>query len=142
MKFGKLINGNLQFAPSMLRIGNKDHYRPSNELYLSQGYLPIVETPYPYNGKQYRAEYQNQGNKIVLVWVEIAESKNQQIEELKQKLADTDYKIIKCYEYTLVGQPLPYDVQKLHTERQSARNKIEQLEKTISAGDDTLSPGM
>ena len=50
------------------------------------------------------------------------------IEELKQQLSDTDYKIIKCYEYQMAGIPLPYDIQALHTERQAVRDKIAELQ--------------
>jgi len=55
-----------------------------------------------------------------------------EIERLKAELAETDYKIIKCSEYQLAGQPLPYDIQALHTERQALRDQINQLEATLS----------
>lgn len=51
-----------------------------------------------------------------------------QIDELKQQLAESDYKVTKCYECSLVGEPLPYDIEALHTERQSIRDKINELE--------------
>lgn len=50
------------------------------------------------------------------------------IAELEAQLAATDYKIIKCYEYSCVGKELPYDISALHTERQSARNEINSLQ--------------
>lgn len=50
------------------------------------------------------------------------------IAELKAELESTDYKIIKCYEAQLVGEELPYDVVALHAERQSLRDKINELE--------------
>jgi hypothetical protein len=50
------------------------------------------------------------------------------IEILKAELAETDYKIIKSYEYQLVGLPLPYDIEALHSERQAIRDRINQLE--------------
>lgn len=49
------------------------------------------------------------------------------IDELKQQLADTDYKIIKCYEYQMAGLELPYDIQALHAERQAIRDKIAEM---------------
>ena len=49
-------------------------------------------------------------------------------EILKQQLADTDYQIIKCYEYQLVGLPLPYDIGRLHAERQLIRDLINGME--------------
>ena len=51
-----------------------------------------------------------------------------QISKLKKTLAETDYKIVKCYEYQLVGLDLPYDTVALHEERQTIRDKINQLE--------------
>jgi hypothetical protein len=53
-----------------------------------------------------------------------------EIEKLKTQLTETDYKIIKCSEYQLAGQPLPYDIQALHTERQALRDQINTLETT------------
>lgn len=49
-------------------------------------------------------------------------------ESLEKELASTDYKIIKCYEYSLVGLDLPYDIQKLHAERENLREEIRSLE--------------
>ena len=50
------------------------------------------------------------------------------VEILKEELTSTDYRIIKCYEYSLVGKEPPYDVQALHKERQAIRNRINELE--------------
>lgn len=50
------------------------------------------------------------------------------IDTLKQQLADTDYKIIKCMEYQLAGLEVPYDIETLHTERQAIRDKINEVE--------------
>lgn len=51
-----------------------------------------------------------------------------QIAELKAQLEATDYKVIKCSEAQLAGVEMPYDVAKLHTERQALRDKINELE--------------
>lgn len=51
-----------------------------------------------------------------------------QISNLIKELADTDYKIIKCYEYFLMGLPLPYEIEQLHAKRQAARDKINMKE--------------
>ncbi len=55
-------------------------------------------------------------------------SLEQQISELKVELSETDYKIIKCYEYQLVEKPLPYDISALHNHRQILRDGINDLE--------------
>lgn len=50
------------------------------------------------------------------------------IHKLKQQLAETDYKVIKCSEYQILGKEMPYDVAALHAERQAIRDEINQLE--------------
>lgn len=55
-----------------------------------------------------------------------------EIDILKRKITETDYKVIKCHEYALVGKPLPYDIEALHTERQALRDKINKLEANIT----------
>lgn len=52
----------------------------------------------------------------------------EQILTLKNDLSSTDYQIIKCYEYQLLGQELPYDINELHIARQAIRDKINELE--------------
>lgn len=56
---------------------------------------------------------------------------NAQINNLKEQLASTDYKIIKCTECSMVGKEMPYDVNELHTERQAIRDEINLLEYTL-----------
>jgi hypothetical protein len=51
-----------------------------------------------------------------------------EISFLKTQLTATDYKIIKCYEYSLVDLPAPYDITALHAERQALRDQINILE--------------
>ena len=58
----------------------------------------------------------------------IAEEKEQKIVELQSQLNETDYKIIKCNEYSLARLELPYDIETLHKERQAIRDKINQLQ--------------
>jgi hypothetical protein len=47
---------------------------------------------------------------------------------LELRLSKSDYKVIKCYEYSLAGLDLPYDIEALHAERESIREEIRQLE--------------
>jgi hypothetical protein len=58
-------------------------------------------------------------------------SKAEKIRELKSQLSATDYKVIKCSECQLLGQEMPYDVTKLHAERQAIRDQINQLEAEV-----------
>ena len=50
------------------------------------------------------------------------------IQEMKDELSSTDYKIIKCYEAYLVGEVMPYNAQELHSSRQTLRDNINALE--------------
>lgn len=51
-----------------------------------------------------------------------------EIDMLKKQIADSDYKVTKCYEYSLCGLELPYDIKALHAERQALRDRINELE--------------
>lgn len=51
--------------------------------------------------------------------------------ELKDALAQGDYKIIKCAEAQLMGGEMPYDVATLVAERNAMRAEINELEKII-----------
>ncbi|MDD4592504.1 MAG: hypothetical protein PHG06_19065 [Parabacteroides sp.] len=55
-----------------------------------------------------------------------------EINDLKQKLSDNDYKVTKCMEANLVGLPLPYDIQSVHSENQSYRDRINEIEEFIN----------
>ena len=55
------------------------------------------------------------------------------IKDLKKRLSSSDsnigdYKITKCYEASLAGEPLPYDIKSLREERQKVRDEINRLE--------------
>lgn len=47
------------------------------------------------------------------------------------ELGSGDYKVIKCMEAFLCGEPLPYDIAALHAERQTLRDIINQSNTTI-----------
>jgi hypothetical protein len=50
----------------------------------------------------------------------------------ENKLTETDYKVIKCYEYSLIGLELPYDMEEVHAEREAIREKIRELEEKLT----------
>ena len=60
---------------------------------------------------------------------------NFNIELLKKRLAESDYKIIKCAEYQLNNMDMPYDIPSLHAERQAIRDKINALEAELTEVD-------
>lgn len=43
-----------------------------------------------------------------------------------------DWKIAKCMEYQAAGMELPYDLDKLHEDRQAARDEIAAIDEAIS----------
>ena len=74
-------------------------------------------------------------------WVEIVpptptaeeiarQEREARIWELKDLLAQGDYKIIKCAEAQLTGGALPYDIAALVAERNAYRAEINELEAT------------
>ena len=52
--------------------------------------------------------------------------------ELKDQLAQGDYKIIKCAEAQLTNEPMPYDVAELVAERNELRREINELEELLN----------
>ena len=56
------------------------------------------------------------------------QQREQRIWELKDQLAQGDYKIIKCAEAQLTGEPMPYDIEALVAERNAMRDEINELE--------------
>lgn len=58
------------------------------------------------------------------------QQREQRIWELKEQLAQGDYKIIKCAEVQLTNEPMPYNVAELVAERNAMRAEINELEAT------------
>ena len=64
---------------------------------------------------------------------EIAQQQREaRIWELKDQLAQGDYKIIKCAEAQLTGEPMPYDIEALVAERNAMRDEINELEELLN----------
>ncbi len=47
MSFAKLIDGQARFAPNPILIDGNYVGNPGADLLLREGYLPVVDTPYP-----------------------------------------------------------------------------------------------
>ena len=63
--------------------------------------------------------------------------KAQQICNLTQDLVSPvseigDWKVAKCYEYSLIGEEAPYDIKELHEKRQAVRNQINALQEELA----------
>lgn len=54
------------------------------------------------------------------------------IAELEEQLRSDDYKVIKCFEAQATGGEMPYDIAKLHAERESKRAEINALQKKFN----------
>lgn len=59
---------------------------------------------------------------------EIVETTEEKIIRLKNRLLETDHMVVECYEYSLLGLEMPYDITALHTERQTIKDEIETLQ--------------
>ena len=55
-----------------------------------------------------------------------------QINDLKEQIAASDYKVIKTYEYALLGEQSEYDMETVHAERQILRDQINALETQLT----------
>jgi len=69
----------------------------------------------------------------------------QEVRNIKASLTSTesdigDWKVVKMYEYSLVGKELPYDPQEVDAARQAARDEINRLIEEIKKKTDELPP--
>ena len=75
MKYGKLIDGNLVLAPNPIIIGDRQIGNPPGEVYIEQGYKPVIFTDPPVVAEGYVAVpgWEEQADEIVQTWtVELA----------------------------------------------------------------------
>lgn len=91
----------------------------NSAFYKSMG-MAELEVEQAYNGSWYVLGYAPKKPQ--------EEVNKEEINKLKQKLDETDYKIIKCSEYSLAGKELPYNIEYLHSQRQAIRDRITELE--------------
>lgn len=71
------------------------------------------------------------------------ETKEEKIARLEQEIRNLtsdltspvssigDYKVIKCYEASILSQELPYDIETLHEQRQRVRTQINDIQQQI-----------
>ena len=111
-----LVQGDFSDFNTIFKSKENVYELSINEIYEEQKSIVIPE-------KEYTAE-------------ELAElEKNKKIDDinfkivkLKNQIDTTDYKIIKAYEYSLVGEDTGYDINALHVERENIRKQINDLE--------------
>lgn len=90
----------------VIRKDGKQYINPKRDMLIAEGWEEYVEPVEPIE------EY----------------DKLAEIDNLKEALTMTDYKVIKCMEAYLCGEELPYDIAELHAERNAQRSEINKLE--------------
>lgn len=59
---------------------------------------------------------------------EHVETTEEKIIRLKNRLSETDHMVVECYEHSMLGLEMPYDIVALHEERQEIKTEIESLQ--------------
>lgn len=74
------------------------------------------------------------GNRISFKYEKVVNTTKIQdeIDAIKAELSETDYQVIKCYEASLFGEELPYDIKALHEDRNEKRAQINALETNLT----------
>lgn len=74
------------------------------------------------------------GNRISFNYEKVVNTTKLQgeIDAIKAELSETDYQVIECYEASLVGEELPYDIKALHEDRNEKRAQIKALETNLT----------
>ena len=85
----------------------RQYFNPQHDMLIAEGWVEYVEPI-----EEATEEY----------------DKLAEIDNLKEALTMTDYKVIKCMEAYLCGEALPYDIEALHAERNAQRSEINKLE--------------
>lgn len=116
-----LDNGEYESYTTLYRQGY-GWYELSNDGSVYQEVAPVQQEPRELTEEE-KAELERQK--------EIADICSQ-ISNLKAQISDTDYKVIKAYEYSLVGMLTDYDMEALHQSRQSLRDQINELETQLA----------
>lgn len=88
----------------------------NSKLQAADGYIVRV-TPY------------DAGERISFNYEQVPDTQGtrRKIEALKRELAGSDYKVIKCFEASLAGEDMPYDIESLCEGRQKIRDEINGL---------------
>ena len=116
MKFyTKEINGRIEVEPRNAIVVIKDGRQilnPSEEDVLTDGWVEYI----PYTPTKEELEKRR---------------KRDEIEQYKNMLSESDYRVIKCMEAYLCGEELPYDIHALHSDRNAQRETINSLEESV-----------
>lgn len=74
-KFGKIENGVFIEAPNSIKDAKFTYFNPKDEVYIENGYLPVINSEFPANFKEkkFKQVFRAQENAIVAEWEEIPE---------------------------------------------------------------------
>ena len=78
-RFGKLENGKLVFAPSVIIDGDKQIISTDASVYLQYGYKAVEREPYPQGEIVYREHYVENDTTITISWTEDLEATKQYV---------------------------------------------------------------
>lgn len=70
MRYAKLINNQIYYAPNPIRVGDTYIGNPPGEVYLEQGFLPVIETTptTPPEGYYMEPRWEEKDGQIVQEW--------------------------------------------------------------------------
>lgn len=129
MQLAKIENGHL-----ITTYADNEDREIINQMVVDGFKIYVEEQPQTVRLSEFQSQelrYRDEGFQIVGYYKIIDNSPERitaEIDRLKSELTATDYQVIKSYEYTLAGEQPPYDLEKLHSERQLLRNRINELE--------------
>lgn len=66
MRYAKIINGNLEYAPK--NKGAVSNFDQDVTAMMSDGYMPVIPAVRPDDGQEYRLSYEQTGSQIREVW--------------------------------------------------------------------------
>lgn len=78
-RFGKIKNGKLDFAPSVIIDGDKQIISNDAGIYLQYGYKQIVREPHPQGEIVYKEHYVERDTTITISWTEDLEATRQSV---------------------------------------------------------------
>lgn len=94
--YGKLSNQFIEYAPRNIDIDGTWYIPATGEQLESQGWMHVVDTPYPIDGKNYKMSWEVQNNEIVKVWTETTPPPAPEpdpIVDLQEASVDHEYRI-------------------------------------------------
>lgn len=78
-RFGKLENGKIVYAPSVIIDGDKQTITTDASVYLQYGYKTVVREPYPQGEIVYKEHYVESDTTITISWIEDIEATRQNV---------------------------------------------------------------